>query len=334
MIGDPYNDFGCLDLITDHAIAAVQSTAVRDLANRFGSTGALATWIRSLPQKNDDGRGGDGPKVACDVPQRLRLPADDPNCVERSALYLAAGERLDSEPIRSLATIVTPLGRHTFPVEDDRPVNLDPRLPRNALAAGLSQILSGEDDEVPSDAHEAFDWVLALAEEPATALLGGLGRLRNAERALAAIELGERLPRNAAEDIGFALALADEESELFGSLERNSVLLSDRALRRVLARTPRNRFGFKLGGSEIRPNWDVLGALGRIGGKTAVKVGAAYVKSQLGWLGMAPEVIVAIEKELKTEGMTLGALAEPAPKPGTLEALTTSALLKRRLQNG
>ena len=94
----------------------------------------LAEWI-SLPQRNDEGDPDDGPRVPCDVSQRLRLPAEDPNCVERSALYMAAAEIIDPGPLRRLATIDTPIGRHTFPVENDVPVRLDPRVPRNALDA-------------------------------------------------------------------------------------------------------------------------------------------------------------------------------------------------------
>ncbi len=53
-----------------------------------------------------------------DVSQRVRIPAANPNCVERSALYLAAGEIIDPRPLRQLATIHTPIGPHTFPVEE------------------------------------------------------------------------------------------------------------------------------------------------------------------------------------------------------------------------
>ncbi len=331
MIGDPLNDHDCLELITDSVEEAMNSAAVHDLAARFRNTSALADWIRGLPQRNDDGHSVDGPRVACDVPQRLRLPADDPNCVERSALYMAAAEHLDPTPLRQLATIATPLGRHTFTVEDDAPINLDPRLPRNALSAGLFRIL-GEEGEA-RNAGDALDWVLSLAEEPAASLLGGLARLRNAELALEALETGERLPRNAAEDIGFALALADEEAPLFGTVARNAVATSNRALRRLLSRSPRNRFGINIGGSRIEPNWSGIKSVHKIADRVGKTAGKAYVRYWLGVWGLSPEVIGAVEKELKTEGLSLGALADPPPENGSLEALTTSALLKRRLQN-
>ena len=61
-----------------------------------------------------------------------------------------------------------------------------------------------------------------------------------------------------------------------------------------------------------------------------MNVGSAYIKSQLGWLGLAPDLIRAVEKEMNAEGLSLGELAKPPPEKGTLAALTTSALLRRR----
>ena len=175
---------------------------------------------------------------------------------------------------------------------------------------------------------------LALAEDQAENLSGGSSRLRNAERALSAMHQGERLPRNAAEDLGFALALAEAEAELYGDPALEAVEVSERVVRNLLRRAPRNAFAIKIGGSTIRPNWDVLSSLGSVGGKLAVKVGSAYIKSQLGWLGLAPDVIKAVEKEMNAEGLSLGELAKPPPEKGTLAALTTSALLNRRLRRG
>ncbi len=71
--------------------------------------------------------------------------------------------------------------------------------------------------------------------------------------------------------------------------------------------------------------------LGKVGAKLGVKVGTEYVKSQLGAIGIGLDAIKAVEKELKSEGLTLGALAAPPPQPGTLAALTTSALLQRQI---
>ena len=44
---------------------------------------------------------------------------------------------IDPHPVRQLATLDTPVGLHTFPVENGAPVILDPRVPRNALEGGI-----------------------------------------------------------------------------------------------------------------------------------------------------------------------------------------------------
>src|SRR5690349_20944445 len=111
-----------------------------ELAAKHPTTEALAAWIRSLPQRDDDGIPSDGPKVeACEPMQRLRIPAPDPNCVERAALYLGVSELIDPWPVRQLATLDLDWGRHTFPIEAGAPIVLDPRVTSEALRRGLAQ---------------------------------------------------------------------------------------------------------------------------------------------------------------------------------------------------
>src|SRR6185312_16467416 len=94
-----------------------------EIATKHPNTEDLARWIRTLPQRDDNGDPNDGPKVkACEPVQRLRIPADDPNCVERAALYVAVAELIDPVPVRQLATLDTVNGLHTFPVENGLPV--------------------------------------------------------------------------------------------------------------------------------------------------------------------------------------------------------------------
>src|SRR5688500_12222478 len=108
------------------------------LAEEHRTPAALARWIRGLPQRDDTGAPCDGPKVeVCRPAQRLRVPAEDPNCVERAALYLGVAELMDPDPVRRLATVETPAGLHTFPTEDGEPVILDPQQSRNGLQASL-----------------------------------------------------------------------------------------------------------------------------------------------------------------------------------------------------
>src|SRR5690349_11320920 len=98
MIGLPHNDHDCLGAITAEVTAKVsqRDEELARIAQDHDDTDTLITWIRSLPQRDDEGIPCDGPKVdACTPPQRLRIPAPDPNCVERSALYIAAAELID-----------------------------------------------------------------------------------------------------------------------------------------------------------------------------------------------------------------------------------------------
>lgn len=101
MIGLPFNDLTCLGSITEVVAELVgnRDETIATIALKHPSTESLADWIRSLPQRDDDGAKHDGPKVdECKPPQRLRLPAPDPNCVERAALYVAVAELIDARP--------------------------------------------------------------------------------------------------------------------------------------------------------------------------------------------------------------------------------------------
>ena len=138
MIGVPFedNDLTCLGKISEIVAGVVEKRPewLVELAARFSNTEELAAWIRSLPQRDDEGAPADGPKViACEPWQRLRLPAEDPNCVERSALYLAVAELIEPWPVRRLSTLDFSWGRHTFPIEEGEPVVLDPRVTEEDL---------------------------------------------------------------------------------------------------------------------------------------------------------------------------------------------------------
>ena len=142
MIGVPFdnNDLSCLGTITEVIadLVARRDPLLAELAATYPTTEALAAWIRSLPQRDDEGIPGDGPKVdACEPPQRLRIPAPDPNCFKRAALYLGVAELIDPRPVRQLATLDFDWGRHTFPIEAGAPVVLSRgQRARHGLATG------------------------------------------------------------------------------------------------------------------------------------------------------------------------------------------------------
>src|ERR1700742_2359144 len=87
------------------------AVAVRsDVAAHLSSREAVIEWLQSLPQEDDVG----DEKVRviqCDVPQRVRLFPDDPNCVERSLAALLLLEVVAPKTTRALATIEKPM-RH------------------------------------------------------------------------------------------------------------------------------------------------------------------------------------------------------------------------------
>lgn len=330
MFGQPINDTECLSKITEEVAEAAETEDVRNLARHFDSTKALAAWIRSLPQRNDSGDLADGPRVACDVSQRLRIPADDPNCVERAALYMAAGELIEPGATRQLATIETPIGRHTFPVENDRPIKLDPRVPRNALEAGLFRM--SEPDYIDLSPRETLEWISSIATEPANQHRNGQDRLRNARGAFLGALRGQPIPRNAIGDVGFVLALASQAARMFGVRGTEIVRIGTLALSEAAKRRAEQRnVKLQVGGVTLRPNLRVLESIARTGANLGLRIGSAALQAKLAQLGVSLPILREVEAELNREGLTLGALAKPPPMPGSLAAVTTEALMRQRV---
>jgi hypothetical protein len=115
MILDPTTDTECLGKLTQMARELAPTTLLRTVAERLGSPGNVIVWLQMLPQSDD--RGGEPYRyVACDVPQRMRLLPDDPNCFERAFAAIALLEVLDPTTQRMLVTIDRP-ARHTGVVE-------------------------------------------------------------------------------------------------------------------------------------------------------------------------------------------------------------------------
>jgi len=337
VIGLPLNDHQCLGGIAEQLVELVKdkNEALAASTRQFASTAALASFIRGLPQRDDLGDEDDGPRVAaCEPSQRLRIPAEDPNCVERASWYIAAAELIDPQPVRQLATIDTPVGPHTIAIENGVPVILDPRVSRNAAEGGLFQL---EDGPVEMHPREAVDWLGALAEEPAQRFRYGRARVRNGCRALQGVLNGRALTMEETPDAMFVLVLGEREARLFGprgvAVARCTIgALSDLEKRgqRRCAPQPRNA-ELRLGGWRIKPNLGLLSAFGRIGGRVGYRVGVAALRAKLATMGVTPLMLGEVEQELNREGLSLGALATPAPMPGTLAAVTPDAMAGRRI---
>jgi hypothetical protein len=63
----------------------------------------------------------------------------------------------------------------------------------------------------------------------------------------------------------------------------------------------------------------------------AGNIGVEALKLKLQSMGISPQVLGGVEKELNREGLTLGPLAKPSPMVGSLDAMTPEALAGRWL---
>lgn len=116
MIVKPRNDHQCLDQVTDFARSHVMSPEALDEVRRLRTQANVIKSIRDKPQTDDDGTATTD-VIKCDVNQRLRFLAPDPNCVERAADAMALFETMESlgwtPSVKwSLGTINGPV-RHT-----------------------------------------------------------------------------------------------------------------------------------------------------------------------------------------------------------------------------
>ena len=325
MIALPFNDLRCLGSITETVADIVKANEpeIVELAAKHPTTASLAAWIRTLPQRDDDGDAKDGPKVeACEPPQRLRIPAADPNCVERSALYLAVAELIDAEPVRQLATLDTPIGLHTFPIENGAPVILDPRVPRDCLDCGVAMTKPGP---VVVDAHDAIEWSARLAEDGAGAvnLRNGPSKVRRARNAvMRLVDEGIAPAPSEVDAMGWLFALAEQAAHRYGAralaMVRTTAVAIAEVLDEVLARTQRN-FALEIGGMRLEaPKW--VSQLATAAANVGIGVGAAALRAKLAMYGIGPDEVGLIEQELNREGYTLGPVAHP-PKLTTFASM-------------
>jgi hypothetical protein len=305
----------CLGSITEVIANLVknQDPTLVAIAQSHDTTAKLAAWIRTLPQRDDDGIPSDGPKVdACAPPQRLRIPADDPNCVERAALYVAVAELIDAGPTRQLATVDTPNGLHTFPVENGGPVVLDPKQHRNSLRCGLALSTPGP---IAIDSRDAIEWSAQLAVDGAgtTNIRNGasrVGRARNAMYAL--VDRGVVPAPSEVDAMAWMFALAERAAHRFGRRALQMVrtvahAISD-VLDDVLAQRERNVSLTLDGTTYTAPSW--LDPLVSTAARVGVQAGVTALAPGLG--ALAPTMLGAVEQQLNGSGLTLGPFA-PSP---------------------
>ena len=324
MIVAPVNDQVCLGSIIEVVRDLVQNHdhTTREIASRFSTTGELAAWIRSLPQHDDNGVPGELPKVdECRPPQRLDLFSGSPNCVERAALFLACAEYIDPKPRRTLATIDTKAGKHTLPVEDGEPVILDPSQTRNALRGGLALCAPA----IRISPARAVDFITELAEDAAAMAPGGVELVHGAREVMRGALLGMVIPDEAIEDVAITLALAEREARVYGAAGVQVVQTTALALADLDRAARRNRAELRIGKYSLMPDVNVLAGLARIGGRLGLSAGTAALRTYLSGFGISDQLVREIESEMNREGLTLGLLSKPAPRPGSLAAIAAAA---------
>jgi hypothetical protein len=353
MIGNPESDHECLGYVMNivEQMVVDRDPTLVELARQLKTTDAVAKFIRTLPQRDDESYLLDGPKLAgCLPPQRLRIPAPDPNCFERAALYLALAELIDPIPLRTLDTAELPQGRHTVPMEDGQVVNLNPEIPNNAIDSGLSGDIR---NAPPMTLSQSVEWSTTIAEEPAAAWPGGERRVRNARETLRAMQTGSPLTSDTMADVAFTLALAAREATRWGAAGREVVRATMRALcslQELLVDPttldpllPEEPAARPLPGSHPRNGLNralskglrsLVRSAGRIGERAVDRYGDSALAAAglyLAGVGFTPAMLLLVEEELRAEGMTLGALAKPAPKAGTVAAVTPVGRAARAL---
>jgi hypothetical protein len=315
VIALPFNDLRCLGSITELVAELVEhrDPVIVELAAKHPTTESLAEWLRGLPQLDDTGDKDDGPRVeSCEPPQRLRIPAENPNCVERASTFLAVAELIDPKPVRQLATLDTPVGLHTFPIENGAPIILDPRVPRNCLDCGVYLAQSAPD---PIEARDAIEWTAQLAEAGAAHLRNGPSRVRRARNAIVQlVDKGVAPADEATVDlIAWMLAMAERVARKYGSRAVAVVRSTAQAIAdladEALARAQRN-LALEVGGLTLRPpGW--MSGLGRVAARVGGNIGMVALQSKLASLGITGNLVSLVEQELNREGLSLGALAKP-----------------------
>jgi hypothetical protein len=321
MIGLPYNDLACLGAMSQIAatIVAEDDPALLELAAKCPTQQHVVEFLRSRPQRDDLGDPADGPRVhECEPPQRLVLDGDAPNCVERAVLFTIMQEINHPEHTYQLATVDTPIGLHTFPLVNGKPIVLDPRVTSECLECGLAINQPGP---VAVEPRNAIAWMIDMAAQDAGKLRNGPSSVylgRNAIRRM--VDEGAVPAPREIDAMGFLFSLAERVAHRYGTRAISIVRTAARALANILDMVLERRNAYiNIGGLRFEtPQWldDTAGALGQVG----LGLGSAYLRTKLAPLDLAgilglpggtDAVIGLVEAELNEKGRTLGDFARP-----------------------
>jgi hypothetical protein len=238
---DPLNAGGCLGKLHESVRAFRDTQTAQQLARHCETPEQAAVFIRTLDQRDDFGDPKDGPRLSCEVSQRLRLPTLDPNCFERTAMYLALVSILDPDREVTSATLMVDNGLHSFPVEivDDIPraVVLDPS------TAGLENALNATAYQLRNASPMAKDHIGPWFNELAWNACAAQGVEDCYETAMGAIRnsllTGE--PISATDEIDCVLSLARADADLYGAQGRTAFDRVDRSVRNLSLSLDRGR---------------------------------------------------------------------------------------------
>jgi hypothetical protein len=344
MIIEPANDRTCLGPVTEfmRRMLAERAPELAALAAQFPTTHAVARWIRSKPQLDDNGDPDEGPKVfACRPPQRLRVFWEQPNCFERTVEYTVLAELLDPTPKRTIATVNTRHGRHTLPLENNQAVVLDPVMTRNELEGALFQLDRGP---LVVTRNEAIDWMAAIAEEAATAR-GEVHRVRNARRAMHAVVTGREITAQAIADIAYTVDEADREAMQFGARGRELHRRTAEELTNALITQRRRNAGelenlLQLGATVLQYEL-AQSSKSSSGSSTGSSGASSKPQTQLGKVGSGNRLLMELEKRISKQdvkqglkqGLTLVGTVYGGPVGGAIGALASDALISTAFRN-
>jgi len=314
VIGLPFNDLACLEAISRTVVQMVddRDPILVELATQYPTSAQLVDYIRSLPQRDDLGDPHDGPRVdACSPAQRVRFGVRDPNCVERAALFIGVEELRDPDATRQLATIDTPVGMHTFPLVNGKPIILDPRVTSECVDCGLALVTPGP---VAVEPRNAIEWTADLAATGAVPLRNGPSTVYRARNAMRRLVHSGALPAETEIDaMGVLFALAERAAQRYGMRALAIVRTTARAIAEILdtvtAQHNRN-VAFRIGDLKFdTPSWldHTASAIGRVG----LDLGSLALRTKLGTLGIGADVVGLVENDLNQEGLSLGTVAHP-----------------------
>lgn len=283
---DPLNDAECLGKLIDKARSFATTARAQELAQECQTPEGVAELLRQLRQRDDLGDPDDGPRIACEVSQRLRLPTLDPNCFERAALYLAIVSILDPARLLTAATLSFNGALHTFPVEIEngipRAVVLDPAVAEitpamSATAWQLRNTSPMAEDAIAPWFHQVAE-TACIAHGAEDCYHTAMDALRNS------LVTGE--PITHPEELACVLELTAVDVELYGARGR---VAFDRVCRSL------RNFSLSL---DIGVVQDVLNAVAEAGGPY---VGDAIRAALIAKFGPAAQIALENKKLSLTE---------------------------------